>query len=499
MAQGTMAIERITLTNEVNRRSSQDYFKALIQSASDVILIVDDDEQIRYASPSALPVFGRTDLVGTSPAAPDRRPPTTPSCGTCSPTCAAGRDRRDGVDLTAISGDDLLLQVECTCRDLRDEPAVAGARGHHPRRHRAPPAGERPGPPGVPRHADRARQPGAVPEPPRAGRPARPAETAGHGRPCSSSTWTTSRRSTTRSGTPPATSCCSQVGQRITEVAGPMTTAARTGGDEFAVLLEHSRRRPSTPSSSRPRIVAALRRPIEVDRRHRRPARGQRHGQRRRRHQRRRRRHHRAAAPGRRGDVRGQDRRARTPGGATSDELHDAMMRRLEMRSALNDAVPGDQMRLRYQPIVDLPTGDVVGLEALVRWQHPTRGLLGPERVHRARRGERRRSSRSAAGCCARRCATFAGWRRAAPAQPAALRERQRLGPAVPYARLRRPGPRGPRRDRRAARVAAAGDHREPRAARRRPGLARTCGSCAPWACGSPSTTSAPATPRSAT
>jgi len=60
------------------------------------------------------------------------------------------------------------------------------------------------------------------------------------------------------------------------------------------------------------------------------------------------------------------------------DELHQEMIRRLEMRSALNEAVPGDQMRLRYQPIVDLPTGEVVGLEALVRWQHPARGLLGP-------------------------------------------------------------------------------------------------------------------------
>jgi EAL domain-containing protein (putative c-di-GMP-specific phosphodiesterase class I) len=35
-------------------------------------------------------------------------------------------------------------------------------------------------------------------------------------------------------------------------------------------------------------------------------------------------------------------------------------------------------MRLRFQPIVDLPTGSVIGLEALVRWQHPAKGLLGP-------------------------------------------------------------------------------------------------------------------------
>jgi diguanylate cyclase (GGDEF)-like protein/PAS domain S-box-containing protein len=125
MAQGTLAVERITLTKEINRRSSEYYFRALIQSASDVILIVGDDEEIRYASPSALPVFGRTDLVGTSLfrlfAGTDHA-----ELRALLAQAGSGRGSRDGVDLTAISGDDLLLQVECTCRDLRDDPTVGG-------------------------------------------------------------------------------------------------------------------------------------------------------------------------------------------------------------------------------------------------------------------------------------------------------------------------------------------------------------------------------------
>jgi EAL domain-containing protein (putative c-di-GMP-specific phosphodiesterase class I) len=45
-----------------------------------------------------------------------------------------------------------------------------------------------------------------------------------------------------------------------------------------------------------------------------------------------------------------------------------------ELRRALDN----DEFRLVYQPIVALATGQVVGVEALVRWQHPTRGLVSP-------------------------------------------------------------------------------------------------------------------------
>ena len=37
-----------------------------------------------------------------------------------------------------------------------------------------------------------------------------------------------------------------------------------------------------------------------------------------------------------------------------------------------------DQFSIDYQPIVDLPTSDLIGVEALVRWNHPQRGLIGP-------------------------------------------------------------------------------------------------------------------------
>ena len=46
-----------------------------------------------------------------------------------------------------------------------------------------------------------------------------------------------------------------------------------------------------------------------------------------------------------------------------------------QLRQALQ---PPSQLRLHYQPKADLVTGEVVGLEALARWQHPVRGLLRP-------------------------------------------------------------------------------------------------------------------------
>jgi diguanylate cyclase (GGDEF)-like protein/PAS domain S-box-containing protein len=55
-----------------------------------------------------------------------------------------------------------------------------------------------------------------------------------------------------------------------------------------------------------------------------------------------------------------------------------ATERRARMRSELDRALGEDELRLHYQPIVDLHTGQRLGVEALVRWQHPDRGLLSP-------------------------------------------------------------------------------------------------------------------------
>src|SRR5262249_44940989 len=52
---------------------------------------------------------------------------------------------------------------------------------------------------------------------------------------------------------------------------------------------------------------------------------------------------------------------------------------RLGILAELREALENKDLSLHYQPKADLRTGDVVGVETLLRWQHPERGLLTPD------------------------------------------------------------------------------------------------------------------------
>ncbi len=60
------------------------------------------------------------------------------------------------------------------------------------------------------------------------------------------------------------------------------------------------------------------------------------------------------------------------------DGMRQRVMYRLELEGELRHAIDDGQIRVRYQPIMSVEGQQVVGFEALARWQHPTRGLLGP-------------------------------------------------------------------------------------------------------------------------
>ncbi|HEV2061281.1 MAG TPA: EAL domain-containing protein, partial [Solirubrobacteraceae bacterium] len=60
------------------------------------------------------------------------------------------------------------------------------------------------------------------------------------------------------------------------------------------------------------------------------------------------------------------------------DRLREEIQARLQLERELRGAVDRGQLRLLYQPVVDLASNMIGSVEALVRWQHPQRGLLGP-------------------------------------------------------------------------------------------------------------------------
>jgi len=57
-------------------------------------------------------------------------------------------------------------------------------------------------------------------------------------------------------------------------------------------------------------------------------------------------------------------------------DMHAAVVERLELEGDLQHALDRDQLELHYQPIVKLRTGEIAGVEALLRWEHHERGLL---------------------------------------------------------------------------------------------------------------------------
>lgn len=61
-----------------------------------------------------------------------------------------------------------------------------------------------------------------------------------------------------------------------------------------------------------------------------------------------------------------------------TQEMNDALQDEVKLEAELFEAVNAKEFRLFYQPIVDLKTGNVVGLEGLLRWLHPEKGLLAP-------------------------------------------------------------------------------------------------------------------------
>jgi diguanylate cyclase (GGDEF)-like protein len=59
-------------------------------------------------------------------------------------------------------------------------------------------------------------------------------------------------------------------------------------------------------------------------------------------------------------------------------DMHDAVLHRANFEAEIRSALAREEFVIHYQPLIGVSSGDIVGNEALVRWNHPTRGLLAP-------------------------------------------------------------------------------------------------------------------------
>ena len=163
-----------------------------------------------------------------------------------------------------------------------------------------------------------------------------------------------------------------EVSRRLTHCLRSVDMLARLGGDEFALLLENIRE-PSDAARVAERLQASLEPPVRLgeDEAYTSVSIGiavraeyEEHPQ----HM-----------------LRSADLalyRAKEQGRARfqvfDPRMHAEAVRRLRVETDLRRAVARQQFRLHYQPVVSLDNGRIVAVEALLRWEHPERGLVGP-------------------------------------------------------------------------------------------------------------------------
>jgi diguanylate cyclase (GGDEF)-like protein/PAS domain S-box-containing protein len=164
-----------------------------------------------------------------------------------------------------------------------------------------------------------------------------------------------------------------EVAQRISASVRAADTAARFGGDEFAILLEDVQDMQAAVETAE-RILDALSRPLEIADNHLiiRASLGIS-----------------VVEPGTATDadelIRNADAamyiaKADGKGGYRLFEpaMHDRVVARLALRADLQKALERGEFELHYQPLVRLADETVTGVEALLRWRHPSRGLIPP-------------------------------------------------------------------------------------------------------------------------
>ena len=167
-----------------------------------------------------------------------------------------------------------------------------------------------------------------------------------------------------------------EVSRRLAGCVRPEDVLARVGGDEFAVLVAGAGRDGALMEAAvrvAGCIIEALRQPFKLGQhdvfshcsigiavatvQHEKPEQLLRDA-----------------------DIAMYDAKKRGPGGYAifNDSMHADVVEALALQTDLRRAIARGEFRLQYQPIYGLASGVLLGVEALIRWHHPTRGLVSP-------------------------------------------------------------------------------------------------------------------------
>ena len=367
--QAALAVERVTLTQEVIRQRGQALFRTLVRNTSDAILIIGDDGVVAYATPSAAAIFGDVEVEGNrleDLVDPETRADVARVMDLILAGITAGThgfllriERLDGRDAVLevrssdLRGDRTVGGMVLTLRDVTEQHQLEQELKHQAYHDALT---------GLPNRVLFAE---------------RVADALDHAR-------RTERtvgvlfvdlddfkvvNDTMGHGT--GDELLAAVAGRLAASVRPSDTAARLGGDEFALLIDDAPDA-ETVEVFAERIVAAFTGPFTLS------------------------------------DA--EVIATATVGVATSVDTTDAdellrhadlalyaakaagkrrwrsyqpvlsagMLRRREVQAALEDALKNSEFMLAYQPIVTLESGQIDGFEALVRWPHPQWGMMLP-------------------------------------------------------------------------------------------------------------------------
>ncbi|GIE99430.1 putative bifunctional diguanylate cyclase/phosphodiesterase [Paractinoplanes rishiriensis] len=367
--QAALAWERIRLASEINRRASEEYFRTLVQNTADVILILDEQMRVRYASPSAAQMFGAGPLTGTSLFdLVDSR--DAGRAGDLIDMLQPGESHADSADWRLHDAGGMSLRVSASVRDLRQDPTVRGLvvtfRDVTARRQLEHDLTRQTFHDSLTGLANRVlfqeRLQQAVT---RAGR------TGGligvllinlDG----------FKAVNDASGHQTGDRLLAMVAQRLRSTLRSADTAARLGGDEFAVLAEDLSS-PVEINAMVARIVDEFAEPFDLGDMSVLSSAGI------------------GVASTADADTAAELLRqadlalhvAKRAGKAQwrryQPSLHTPMLQQQQLRADLEQAIADEEFTLHFQPLVELGSGITLGMEALVRWQHPQRGMVPPD------------------------------------------------------------------------------------------------------------------------